>query len=60
MSFEVVKITDFAETLIFALRATLKKWLEENASHQVLLLHLSVAGSDIRSNLKFFMKILQT
>ena len=32
MSFEA-KITDFVETLIFALRATLKKWLEENASH---------------------------
>ena len=37
MSFEVVKITDFVETLIFALRATLKKGLEESASHHVIL-----------------------
>ena len=36
MSFEVVKITDFVETLIFALRATLKKGLEESASHHVI------------------------
>ena len=36
MSFEVVRITDFVETLIFALRATLKKGLEESASHHVI------------------------
>ena len=36
MSFEVVKITDFVETLIFALRATLKKGLEKSASHHVI------------------------
>ena len=37
MSFEIVKIIDFVETLIFALRATLKKVLEESASHHDML-----------------------
>ena len=39
MSFEIVKITDFVETLIFALRATLKKGLEESASHHVIFFY---------------------
>ena len=35
MSIKVSKITDFVETLILALRATLKRELEESASHHV-------------------------
>ena len=44
MSFEVVKITDFVETLIFALRATLKKGLEESASHHVIFFCAAALG----------------
>ena len=35
MSIKISKITDFVETLILALRATLKRELEESASHHV-------------------------
>ena len=44
MSFEVVRITDFVETLIFALRATLKKGLEESASHHVIFFCAAALG----------------
>ena len=44
MSFEVVTITDFVETLIFALRATLKKGLEESASHHVIFFCAAALG----------------
>ena len=41
---DVVKITDFVETLIFALRATLKKGLEESASHHVIFFCAAALG----------------
>ena len=44
MSFEIVKIIDFVETLIFALRATLKKGLEENASRHVIFFCAAALG----------------
>ena len=45
MSLKNVKITDFVETWFFALRATLKKELEESASHPTLLPCLSKGGA---------------
>ena len=44
MSVEVVKITDFVETLIFALWAILKKKLEKSASHRVIFFLRCCAG----------------
>ena len=44
MSFEVVQIIDFVEILIFALRATLKKELEESASHHVIFFCAAALG----------------
>ena len=51
MSFEVVKIADFVETLIFALRVTSEKGLEESASHHVIFFCAAALGSP---NLQFY------